>query len=84
MRGKKISCRQMGKKYRALHFYRKKIHVLFPWVEKILAQSESSNPNPLKIKWSAPKACSYMFYFVVPLISYFWKMGYFGLGSAKT
>jgi hypothetical protein len=56
MRGKKKypAAKYIGKKYRSLHFYRKKISVLFPWVEKILAQSESSNPNPLKNQMVRP------------------------------
>jgi hypothetical protein len=56
MRGKKniLPPNILGKQYRALHFYRKKIYVLFPWVEKILAQSESSNPNPLKNQMVRP------------------------------
>jgi hypothetical protein len=45
----------LGKKYLALHFYRKKICLVPLGGKKIIAQSESSNPPPpSKIKWSAP------------------------------
>jgi hypothetical protein len=62
MRGKKkiLPRNILGKKYLALHFYRKKISVLFPWAEKQLLHSLNlptppPPPPPSKIKWSAPK-----------------------------
>jgi hypothetical protein len=56
MRGKKniLPRNILGKKYLALHFYRKKISVLFPWAEKKFLH-RLNLPTPSKIKWSAPK-----------------------------
>jgi hypothetical protein len=40
LEGKKYpAAKYIGKKYLALHFYRKKISVLFPWAEKKLLHS---------------------------------------------
>jgi hypothetical protein len=58
MRGKKKILQRniLGKKYLALHFYRKKVSVLFPALggKKLLHSLNLQTPPPSKIKWSAP------------------------------
>jgi hypothetical protein len=46
----------LGKKYLALHFYRKKIPVLFRWAEKNFLHSLNlpTPPPQKKVNWSDP------------------------------
>jgi hypothetical protein len=60
LEGKKYpAAKYIGKKYLALHFYRKKISVLFPWAEKKLLPSRIlPTPPPAPQKSNGPPLSS--------------------------